>query len=99
MHSLFRARQLPLLWAALLSLTLLTSSVLAAHVHLDGLPHYSDCDTCLQASSLDSITHHDLPQVTLTVTAPDSGDYDYHFNSSRYRLFQSRAPPSILTLH
>lgn len=99
MHLLLRTRRLPLLMAALFSLTLLTSSVLAVHVHNDGLPHYSDCDTCLQLSGLDSTIQHAAPPVTLEIARPDGSDHRYHFNNAHYRVFQARAPPVHLTQH
>ena len=36
------------LLALLVSLMLIAGNAAAVHVHQDGLPHYSDCDSCLQ---------------------------------------------------
>ena len=97
MPSRSHTSRLQLLLAALLSLTLLTSSVFAAHVHKDGLPHYSDCDSCLQLSALDAIAQSAAPVARLYPASPLSSDRRYTFNSSRHHQFQARAPPRLFS--
>lgn len=97
MLSLFRTHKLPWLLAVLLSLTLLTSSVLAAHVHNDGLPHYSDCDTCLQLSGLDAVTQSATPTTAPFLAVPSFSDCSYTRASIAHNAFQARAPPSFLS--
>ncbi|MFT5033516.1 MAG: hypothetical protein ACI9OO_001449 [Bacteroidia bacterium] len=95
MFSLLRTRRSSLLLAALLSLTLLASSVLSAHVHKDGLPHYSDCDTCLQLGGLDCISKQGNH---LALIAPQGTRPTAHTALSLTTHacpFQARAPPSL----
>lgn len=87
---------LRLILAALLSLTLLSSGVLSAHVHDDGLPHYSDCDHCLQLSGLDAspTASAGLPARTSSHSAHASTPTVSPVNHARH--FSARAPPHNL---
>lgn len=97
MPSRSHTSRLQLLLAALLSLTLLTSSVLATHVHKDGLPHYSDCDSCLQLSALDAIAQSAAPIAKLYPAAPVGVHRNYAFHQTFHGQFQARAPPRLFS--
>lgn len=88
---------LRLILAGLLSLTLLTSGVLSAHVHDDGLPHYSDCDHCVQLGGLDVSS-------AATTSPPLFAAASFFLSSAstiapvnRSLPFLARAPPSLLS--
>lgn len=88
---------LRLILAALLSLTLLSSGVLSAHVHDDGVPHYSDCDQCVQLGGLD------VSPTATTSLAPFATPSFFLSSAStvppvnRSLHFSARAPPPFLS--
>ena len=90
---------LRLILAALLSLTLLSSGVLSAHVHDDGLPHYSDCDHCLQLGGLDvspaAITGFTPLASASSLLSPAASVAPIN----HVRHFSARAPPRFLSPH
>ncbi len=99
MHSLPSKHRLPLMLAALLTLALLTSSVLGAHAHADGVPHYNDCDICLQLTGLDSSNQQTAPLARLNLATTSFVITGYHVEVVVPRLFKARAPPLTLTQH
>ncbi len=95
MTLVFRTRRRSLLSAILLSLTLLTSSVFASHVHIDGLAHYNDCQTCLQLSGLDVLAPQAESPSTLGIFRAISGIQGKSFTRTHTSTFQARAPPYL----
>jgi hypothetical protein len=90
---------LRLILAALLSLSLLSSGVLSAHVHDDGLSHYSDCDRCTQLGGLEL-----SPATAITLTPFATATLLFSPTSrvpsvNHARYFSARAPPSLLSQH
>lgn len=88
---------LRLILAALLSVTLLFSGVLSAHVHDDGLPHYSDCDHCVQLGGLDV-----SPAAATSPTPFATASFSLSSTSTvppvnRSLHFSARAPPPLLS--
>ena len=83
----------PALLALLISLLLIAGNAAALHVHQDGLPHYSDCESCLQVQAQTGAVSNQPEQPHFKGYQVLAAFHDCSAVQTTVLAFSARAPP------